>query len=455
MKFTLPKDVFPTLILSQDVQNALINEADTVVKEIVVAGEAYIREGSKLEHSYWKHVRTKEGLRVFRQRKSTINQRSLGSCSPVIQSPSWTLDPSLLRYGASHSSDRQMSVSTNSGICEDSIMERMRPRGVSLMALHGTIDGTLDDCMLGCFTPTNEAWMLRSSHINDRLDDARILATIRGATRQDPCRFLGVKWFAKEHPVILTGIVQQRDFLILESSGFTRDSKGERLGYFLVHSVTLREIPELSHLGIVRGLMSFCYLFRQGGPGKVDVFCRGFFDSRGGVPNRLSVAIAADAAICCANVVDLAYIKKLRYLVNKNAHKHITSHSDKTRPRRCQACDKSLTKFLLPVSEMGTTCQICHHFICTKCSVAKKITVDVSDTGAVQQCFFHFCVSCLMKAKQYSSWEMAVNDFEALSKSLTASCSSSASGLPPTPQTVTYTRSGRSYSTCSGTRCGQ
>ncbi|EEY59392.1 uncharacterized protein PITG_11419 [Phytophthora infestans T30-4] len=323
MKFTLPKNAFPQVVLSANQQAALAEQADTVVKEIVAANEAFITDGCTLGHPLWKLVRTKEGLKVY-----------------------------------------PTSLSSSSGVAGDSIMEKMRPHGVALMALHGSMDGSLDDCMFGCFASTDEAWKLRSSHINDRLDDARILATVRGPTRDDPCRFLGVKWFAKEHPVVLTGIVQQRDFLITESSGFTRDSKGERVGYFLMHSVTLRDIPELTHLGIVRGVMSFCYLFRQGRPGMIDVFCRGFFDSRGDMPGRLSVSIAAEAAICCTGVVDCAYVKKLRWLM-EHASKRQADDEDHTNVSRCEACDKSFSKFSLTSSGSGTPCAICRQVVCS------------------------------------------------------------------------------------------
>ncbi|KAG7381535.1 hypothetical protein PHYPSEUDO_005953 [Phytophthora pseudosyringae] len=455
MKFTLPRNTFPAVKLSNDHQAALIEEADTVVKEIVAANEGFLAERATLGDPHWKLVRAKEGLHVYRQRRKAINQRESDSCSPVLQSPSWSKEHQYSRYRTLSSSSvdfgtiRQTSLSSSSGVAGDSIMEKMRPHGVSLMALHGAMDGTLDDCMFGCVASTDEAWMLRSSHINDRLDDARILATIRGPTRQDPCRFLGVKWFAKEHPVVLTGIVQQRDFVIVESSGFTRDSKGERVGYFLLHSVNLRDIPELKHLGIVRGVMSFCYLFRQGGPGKVDVFCRGFFDSRGDVPGRLSVLIAADAAICCAGVVDYAYIKKLRWLMNHASKRQCAD--EKQAISRCEACAKSFSKFSLTSSGSGAACQICRRVVCAKCSVAKKMTMDVSDTGSVQQCSLNFCLNCLLKAKQQSGWEMAMSSFEASS----GPPSTPAPRMLPTPQNANQRRDTRSHSAYTGNRAYQ
>ncbi|CAI5722339.1 unnamed protein product [Peronospora destructor] len=439
MKFTLPKNAFPAVNVSRELREQLVDEADTIVKEMVAANETFISHGSKLEYRHWKLVRAIDGIQVFRQRNKAINQRDDGCLGPVIQSPSWSQNHSFLRYDTAI--DRQMTSCSSSGIGEDIIMERMRPRGVALIALNGTMDGTLNDCMFGCFAPTDVTWMLRSSHVNDHLADARVLATIRGPTRHDPCRFLGVKWFAKEIPLMLTGIVQQRDFLIVESSGFTRDSKDESVGYFLMHSVTLREIPELTHLGMIRGLMSFCYVFRQNGPSKVDVFCRGFFDSRGAVPGRLSVSLAAESIVACANVVDYAYIKKLRWLVNNSLKQNQRNLTDKSRSNRCEACEKSFAKHLQSMFGTGTACQICHLFVCSKCSVSKKITMDVSETGAVQQRSFHFCLSCVMNAKQQSGWDMALSSLETSSRSTASSVSSSASGgLPSISQKVSYRR---------------
>ncbi|EGZ18650.1 hypothetical protein PHYSODRAFT_332394 [Phytophthora sojae] len=353
--------------LSEDQQKALIEEADTVVKEIVAANDAFIADGGVLRDPQWRLIRTKEGMHVYRQRRKAIKQRGKESSAPVIESPSWSSSQTLSRYRPEISSQEE-------------------PCLVSLMALHGTTDGTLDDCMFGCFIPNNEEWKLRSSYINDGIDDSR---------------------FAKEHPAVLTGIVQQRDFLILESLGFMRDCNGEKVGYFLMHSVALREIPELSHLNIVRGLMSFCYVFRQGKPGKVDIYTRGFFDSRGEMPGRLSVAIAADAALCCVNLIQYAYIKKLTWLMKHSGHGRSGGHA--TQSTHCEACEKSFSKFSLTHSGSGTACSICRRVVCSKCSVLKKMVMDVSDTGSVQHCSFQFCLRCLLKTKKQCGWEIALS----------------------------------------------
>ncbi|KAJ8578671.1 hypothetical protein ON010_g533 [Phytophthora cinnamomi] len=420
MKFTLPKNAFPVVQLSEDQQSAFIEDADTIVREIVAANDAFIADGGTLQDSQWRRIRTKEGMQVYRQRKKAINQREKEASTPVpvIESPSWSSSRTLSRYRSEISNDVEstaesdISLSSSSGIAGDSVMEKSRPPGVSLMALHGTTDGTLDDCMFGCFIPGDEDWKLRSPHINDGIDDSRVVASIRGPTEDNPYRYLAIKWFAEEHPAVLTGIVQQRDFLILESSGYTRDSKGEKVGYFLMHSVTLRQIPELTRLGIVRGLMSYCYIFRQGKPGKVDIYTRGFFDSRGDMPGRLSVAISAEAALSCVNLIEYAHIKKLMWLM-KQSVKHRTGEG--TRATCCEACEKSFSKFSLTSSGSGAACSICRQIVCSKCRVIKKMVMDVSDTGSVQHCSLRFCVSCLLKARRQCGWKIVQSDIETTS----------------------------------------
>ncbi|KAH7485184.1 uncharacterized protein KRP23_4238 [Phytophthora ramorum] len=414
MKYRLPKDAFRAAWLPQEHQDALVQEAETVVRETIEANEAFLDSESTFQNPSWRLVREKEGLRVYCQRrKSRRGSRTHGdqwrqeSLLPASQSSSWA-NP---RYrgggesvkGCEIGTERETALSSKSAFAENTIMERMKPSGVHLMALHGTMDGTLDDCMFGCFAPTDEAWKLRSLHINDRLDDSRIISTIHGPTQEDPFRFLGIKWFTKENSAVLSSIVQQRDFLIVESSGLTRDSKGERVGYFLMHSVTVLDVPELSGMGIVRGKMSFCSIFRQSRPGQLTVHSLGFFDTCGGIPSRVSVALAAEGAISFVNVVDYAYIKKLAWLMRSKGEQ---SGKNSTLASCCAACDKSFRKFSLSASRSGGACRICRQVFCAKCSVVKKMTVHVSDTSTAKQCSFRFCLGCLLTAKKQSVWDM-------------------------------------------------
>eukprot|EP00644_Phytophthora_capsici_P008979 jgi/Phyca11/102434/e_gw1.6.508.1 len=385
MKFTLPENAFPELILSEEQQQELIDEAETVVRDTLAANEAFLAEGSTFKDPRWKLVRAKDGLNIYHHQQARAR------------------------------SSRKFRQGEASLPHEDTIQETMRRPGISPIVLHGTVAGNLDDCMFGTFASTDQAWRWRSSHLNDRMDDARILATIQGPTRKDPFRFLGVKWFAKENPAVLTGIVQQRDFLIMEATGLTRDSKGDTVGYYLMHSISLPDVPELSDMGIIRGEVSLCYIDRQGGPGKVEMFCKGFSDPHGSMLDRVNVGIASEAMICAANVVEYAYIKKLTWLMK---HKGVNSNreSDLPRPTRCETCDKSFAKFSLTGVGTGASCKICSRVVCSKCSVVKKMTVDVSSTGVVKQCALRFCLGCLLEAKDKSVWEMALTGVETASE---------------------------------------
>ncbi|KAG7376214.1 hypothetical protein PHYPSEUDO_014061 [Phytophthora pseudosyringae] len=389
MKFTLPEETFPTLKLSKEQRAALIREANTVVRETIQANEAFLDDGSRFPASDWRFVRAKQGLNVYWQRQGSSYSRKTGLVSPGIPRRTTSARPA---------------VAT----------EKMANREKSLVVLHGAIDGNLDDCMFGSLATTEDTWRWRSSYLYEGLDEARLLATLRGPTPEDPFRFLGLKWFTKELPTVLSGMMQQRDFLLLEATGLTRDSNGEKVGYFLMHSVSLPGVfPDLSRFGLVREEISACYIDRELGSGQVEMYCRSFMSPRGKTLGRLTAVIAAEALLSAIGVIDYAYIRKLTWLV-KHKQERMAARRCRTRrqsgafPRstRCQVCDKGFSKLALNV---GTECQLCRRLVCKNCRVTKKMTVDVSRRGPVKQCEFKVCVCCLLEAKDKSVWEMALD----------------------------------------------
>ena len=411
MKFSLPEHVFPELHLSNEHQEELIKEAENVVHDTLAANKAFLADNATFRDPKWKLVKAKDGLSVYCHQRTptksptTFKTPHRTSClPPVLLSASQAMDLS------EASSTSEIGTELTASLSTSAVDEKMRRPEAPQLVLYGTVDGNLDDVMFGTFGATKQAWMWRSSHINDRIDDARVLATIRGPTEQDPFRFLGIKWCTKERPAVLTSIMQQRDYLILEATGFARDSNGEKVGYFLMHSISLpRMIPELSELGFVRGDLSVCYIDRQCGRGKVEMFCRCFSNPRGKIIEWMTVGITADALICAAKIVDFAYIKKLAWLMKRKGGQSTLSErrTRSHRPKQCDLCSKVFTKFTLSTAASGATCQICHRVLCGRCSIVKKMTIDVSDTGAVKQCAFRFCLDCLHEAKEQSVWEIA------------------------------------------------
>ncbi|ETK86378.1 hypothetical protein L917_08818 [Phytophthora nicotianae] len=413
MKFTLPEDTIPNVKLSKTLRAALVREAETVVRETIHANEAFLENGSRFPTSDWRFVRAKQGLNVYCQRSGPTGSsysRKTGLVSPI--------SPTIPA--------RTPSLSLSHPIAT----EKSKRRGKSLMVLHGAIDGNLDDCMFGSLATTEETWRWRSSYVYEGLDEARLLCTLKGPTAEDPFRFLGLKWFTKELPSVLSGIMQQRDFLIIEATGLTLDSNGERVGYFLMHSVSLPGIvPEFPQLGLMREEISACYIDRQLGANQVEMYCRSFLNPRGKPLNRLTAVIAAEALLSAISIIDYAYIRKLTWLV-KNNQERMSARRCRTRrqsgafprSRRCQMCDKSFSRLALNV---GAECQICRELVCKNCYVVKKMTVDFSTRGAVKQCAVRVCVCCLLEAKEKSVWEMAL---DGVSETRSEASSSVASG---------------------------
>ncbi|KAE8973181.1 hypothetical protein PR003_g26016 [Phytophthora rubi] len=428
MKFTLPRDALPAVSLTKEQQAAFIEEAEAVVRETVAANEEFLAGGATFRDPKWKLVRAKEGLNVYCERRSSKESAKANRASPHhSNNPSW----SFKRRGSDtpwSSSEGETSLSSIAG---NTIQEKMKRPGVSMLVLFGTVDGSLGDCMLGTFVPTNQAWIWRSSHIKDHFDDARILANIRRPTKKDPFQFLNIKWFAKEIPAVLSGFVQQRDYILLEASGLTQDSRGDTIGYYILHSVPLPGFPEFSDKGIIRGQLSLCFIDRQGGPGKVELYCRSFSDPAGDMIDRVNISIFADSILSAAGVIDYAYIKKLTWLMKQKGvlQQHGAGREDGApRSTRCEACTKNFTKFALAGVGPGAPCHLCNRMMCGKCSVVKKMTVDVSDTGSVQRCALRFCLECLLKAKEQSVWEVVLSGVETSSE---GSSVSDPGRLPP------------------------
>lgn len=116
----------------------------------------------------------------------------------------------------------------------------------------------MEDAAFGALADNEARWRLRDTYIGDGYDDVKLLATVQAPTREDPFRFLGVKWATKTMGTFMT----QRDMVYVESTGVTRDSNGEKAAYLLMHSYALDRVPELSEFGVIRARISSCFIIR-------------------------------------------------------------------------------------------------------------------------------------------------------------------------------------------------
>ncbi|TDH67960.1 hypothetical protein CCR75_004337 [Bremia lactucae] len=153
MKFLLPPNTFSLVTLSPDHQQQILHEANTIVKEIIHANDAFTSNNATLSRQDWRLLRVKEGMHVSRQRKHATFQCTSPIFYPMVQSPSnqhvfsryCTTSSSCSSMNAKVDTTTSLSTSSSLEYQRDTLMECMRPPHVPLMALHGSVDGTLDD----------------------------------------------------------------------------------------------------------------------------------------------------------------------------------------------------------------------------------------------------------------------------------------------------------------------
>ncbi|POM66455.1 LOW QUALITY PROTEIN: Hypothetical protein PHPALM_17682 [Phytophthora palmivora] len=319
--------------LSKKHQNALI-EDDETVNETIAVNEAFLAQGAQLRDPIWKLVVSRKD----RQRPSRVYRARTGSHKRLA------------------STKEESTLFPSSVVVEGSIQEKMKRSNFSFIVFHGTVDGTLDDSMFRAYAASDRAWKLRSSHVKDRLDDARILTT-----RSYEDRPLQDFWYQ----MVCEGVHLAASRLSRNGLPPIREEKSNATE-FSWHYVPS---PICLKWGILRGELSFCFILRQSGPGKAELYCCGFSDPHGQMMERMSVATAAEALICSATT---------------RTHTALAITS-------LQIVQHNLTKFALlavvpdvSVAGKGSACQICRREVRSKCSVV-KMTVDVSDTGTVKQ----------------------------------------------------------------------
>ncbi|KAF4318909.1 hypothetical protein JM18_005589 [Phytophthora kernoviae] len=220
-------------------------------------------------------------------------------------------------------------IMSSTGVSGRNVMEKYRPAQVPMVFCTGVVPGTIEDAALGFFADTEERSRMRNSNNKDAVvDDMRILARIQGPTKDDPFRFLGVKWCAHSTSGAAGCFIKSRDYLIIESTGMALDLDGNRFTYMLNHSIELDEVPDFRKNGHVRIAFSICYVLRPHGVGEIDIFCQGFVDIGGKIPKRLSTYMFCDGLMIVPQFVEDAYAKKLTWLLRTQHFDNIVTYRE-------------------------------------------------------------------------------------------------------------------------------
>ncbi|TMW59175.1 hypothetical protein Poli38472_007320 [Pythium oligandrum] len=278
MRLPVPTSVFPPAIkISADEASRLISTTDRIVDVTINAQHEYIRRYRRRLHpAQWRVVKHRSVSRYHSM--NVFQPRSYSRVPRPADSP--TVSP--------------------------------------LLVGTGYLDGSLDDAMLGVSATTTDAARFVMSKMYRDVPDARVLTRLDAMKEDTPYNFVGIKWLLKTPSSSMKNLTRPRDFVYLESTGI-REVDGKRVGYQLLHSMN---IPSLSMLppeyDVVRGYMSLCFVFMEDPISKrVEVFCKGFVDPRGCLPQNMTTTTAAQVIVDCMNSIECARQKKIAWVVQE------------------------------------------------------------------------------------------------------------------------------------------
>ncbi|CAI5723647.1 unnamed protein product [Peronospora destructor] len=404
--------------------------ADRVVAETLCAYEHFIANNRQVDSRLWKHVKSREKVHVYRTRRSgskrlnhtnekqpsrprllsinTIEQQQR-KANMAGRPHGFTPDeedeePEQVSEYSSSQVQQSSYTQSSSSDCgsfsifpEESVLEKVKPTNVPLIAAVGSIDGSVEDVAFGALAHTDEAWFERNSYVkNDGFDCRKVLASFQSPSEEDPFRYVGIKWATLD----ITTFASRRDVVFLESSGIALDSDGERVYYTLAHSIELDECPvPPDWFNIVRLNLSICYIMRQISDTKIDVYARGYADMGGNLPAVIGLDVFSQGVVDVVGIVEASYLKKLAWQLSRRRPSNTSFHQTKD----CSVCGKTTKKFASLI-QRAANCAICRQTICQKCSVHKKLLLKAKEDLQRQ---FTFCVSCVIKARRMSAWDVA------------------------------------------------
>ncbi|KAF1326931.1 hypothetical protein FI667_g8061, partial [Globisporangium splendens] len=261
LKSDLLQATIPLLGLSPEEDFAITEESNHLINDTIASHDEYLAYGRTLPKYQRKLMKTKGALTAFRTRRNfesltpnlpqvktngSIFDRFRSSTLEVDTTSSEYSDPSSGSSGSSSWSSWSSTGSMSSVSESWSVLGSMNHLELSQMPMvvvTGIIPGTLEDAAYGNIADNPAVWKLRSTYTKDLHHRCKILATLRGPSKADPYRFLGVKWSLKKLPAFLS----MCDMVYTESAGVIRDENGNiTTGDNLMHSIELPGIPQLA-----------------------------------------------------------------------------------------------------------------------------------------------------------------------------------------------------------------
>eukprot|EP00644_Phytophthora_capsici_P008972 jgi/Phyca11/102003/e_gw1.6.507.1 len=429
--------VYPPQPLKLSSSDAIAFEslADQLVAETLRVHDEFISHGRIVDLMKWKMVKEKHNLTAYRTRKRKSSrfgrQRRVWSEDTVVVSASpqnptfYSTSNRSLQEGMFNESFHNIDNYDSGDECslhhddftrfgakggaEISVLEKFRPANVPIIFSHDERSRTRFN--------TNK---------DNVVEDMRILAQIHGPTKEDPFRFLGIKWCTSTASRTVSLVVKPRDYLIIESTGMALDSNGERFAYLLNHSIEMEEVPDFRDFGLVRTVFSACHIMKPHPSGEaVEAYAKGFLIIGGNFSVRISALQMAEGLILVPRVLEESYLKKLAWMM-QDQHRWSSSSSSTSEASSsfsssngsksllekvgsCPCCHGKLSSRRLGTfMDKSSGCRLCRRTICHKCTVKKNLPVEGARGRHMKKKEREFCLDCYIKAKKLPAWHVAV-----------------------------------------------
>ncbi|KAL4159814.1 hypothetical protein PRNP1_000387 [Phytophthora ramorum] len=364
-KFPLEHAPFPPLHLVDSDKEALLNIADIFVTETMEDYERHLHAHNGIvDARQWVRVKQFEDVVVYQDRQALKDRR-------------------LSRVN--HSRDRN-----------DKNKEMLK------LLWSGTVLGRLDDIMYAAVNRTAEEAKVKAAFVESNVVDVAVLDTLVHPTVDEPFRGVQIKWAVNAGPAMMRSVVRCRDFIYMESTGMTTLSTGERVGFQLLHTISIPgAAPELHEHKLVRGNMTLYHVFRQKTESVVETYVKAFIDLMGDMPLRVATTLSTTGVVSVWKLSELALMKKLNWKLSQR--RAIVPGG---RGKACSVCGKTVRGSMV----RRRTCKLCVKLCCSHCCVPKKMFCMASYGRAVIEKAANVCKECLRVTSHMNGADLAQSE---------------------------------------------
>lgn len=271
--------------------------------------------------------------------------------------------------------------------------------------IRASLDTTLDAIVYGLYCETTREQRCAFAHLyDDHFLDGAVLHVGKTRTREDPFRFVGMKWVAFRSPA--PALVTSRDFIYFSYSGTTRDADGQRVLFRLLRSMPMDGVhvqERTNNSNLVRGKISYLYLYRENGA-RTEVSIQALHSTAGSLP---SWAVTKTISFVWPGIFNLVTVAEAKILMlngmasTQNAFmvssSSSSSSSSSAKSANQSSCGVCFRRFRMMRSKRA--CRGCHELMCKTCTVKLSFLderKERSDTGVLA---LRFCLNCMVKAR--------------------------------------------------------